>query len=296
MAPHPLVWSAGGLPKRRRIVDIVRDVALVPGPLYLLGSDWISVPPVVVTAADICLWPYSVDFLIKLVAFLSSLHWPSDGGDLGPGGISYVELQNLYELWAGERFQFEKAVPRCKRVDRPISVSAVPFGPGIDNRRSCWLLGAMLRALCILPGGLGRFLGANHSRLRHIGWVQSGHGLTSRPRETSDVRFLDELLFLFGYPPGSGCALVRGTLPLRYCTSWFAHKLPTWSLPVSGGVMMVVCWCVLILPVLILEGSEIGLGFLDLGLREFDLGENTPFMRFFREFLGIILGHGFGRD
>ena len=73
-------------------------------------------------------------------------------------------------------------------------------------------------------------------RLRHIGWVQSGHGLTSRPRETSDVRFLDELLFLFGYPPGLGCALLRGTLPLRYCTSRFAHKLPTWSLPDSGGV------------------------------------------------------------
>ena len=71
-------------------------------------------------------------------------------------------------------FSLRKAVPRCKRVDRPISVSAVPFGPGIDIRRSCRLLGAMLRALCVLPGGLGRFLpcaiGANHSRLRHIGW------------------------------------------------------------------------------------------------------------------------------
>ena len=100
-----------------------------------------------------------------------------------------------------------------------------------------------------------------------IGWVQSGHGLTSRPRETSDIRFLDELLFLFGYPPGSGCALLRGTLPLRYCTSRFAHKLPTWSLPVSGGVamlvMMVDFWCVMILPVLILEGSETDLGFFD---------------------------------
>ena len=92
---------------------------------------------------------------------MSSLHWPSDSGDLVTGGISYVELLILYELWAGERFQFEKAVPRCKRVDRPISVSAVPFGSGIDIRRSCRLLGAMLRALCILPGGLGRFLPCN---------------------------------------------------------------------------------------------------------------------------------------
>ena len=49
--------------------------------------------------------------------------------------------------------------------------------------------------------------------------------VTSRPRETSGNRFLDELLFLFGYPPGSGGALLCGTLPLRYCTSRFAHKV-----------------------------------------------------------------------
>ena len=232
LAPHPLVWSAGGLPKWRRIADVVRDVALLPGPLHLWDSGWVCVPPVIITAEDVCLWPYSVDILVKLVTFfLGSLHWPFAGGDLGPGGISYVELLILYELWAGERFQFEKAVPRCKRVDRPISVSAVPFGPGIDIRRYCKLL------------GLGRFLpcaiGANHSRLRHIGWVKSGHGLTSRPRETSGNRF-HELLFLFGYPPGSEGALLRGTLHLRYCTSRFAQKVPTWSLPVSGGVALLV--------------------------------------------------------
>ena len=140
----------GSLPKRRRIADIVRDVALLPGPLRLWDSCWVSVPPVIVTAEDVCLWPYSVDILIKLVTSLGFSSLASDGGDLG-------------------RFQFEKAVPRCKRVDRPISVSAVLFGPGIDIRRSCRLLGAMLRALCVLPGGLGRFLpcaiGANHSRL-----------------------------------------------------------------------------------------------------------------------------------
>ena len=45
------------------------------------------------------------------------------------------------------------------------------------------VLGSMIRVLEDMPGGLGRFLpcdvGGNHCRLRHIGWEQSGHGLTS---------------------------------------------------------------------------------------------------------------------
>ena len=92
----------------------------------------------------------------------------------------------------------------------------------------------------MLPGGLRRFIpcsiGANHCRLRHIGWEKCGHGLTSRPRESSSDLFLDELLSLFRYPPGSGRALLNGTLPLRYCAARFAHSIPTWRLPVSGQV------------------------------------------------------------
>ena len=72
--------------------------------------------------------------------------------DLGVGGISFVELLILYELWAGERLSLEKAHPRYLRPGRPISVSAVPFGLGIDIWRSCKLLSAMLRALCAFSG------------------------------------------------------------------------------------------------------------------------------------------------
>ena len=61
-----------------------------------------------------------------------TLHWPVAVGDLGVGCVSFVEMLILYELWAGERLSLEKAVPRHRRVGRPISVSAVPFGPGID--------------------------------------------------------------------------------------------------------------------------------------------------------------------
>ena len=61
----------------------------------------------------------------------------------------------LCEIWAGERLSLEKAHPRCLRPGRPISVSAVPVGPGIDIWRSCRFIGAMMRSLCLLPGGLG---------------------------------------------------------------------------------------------------------------------------------------------
>ena len=119
-------------------------------------------------------------------------------------------------------------------------MSAVPFGPGIDIWRSCRFIGALMRSLCLLPGGLGRFvacsIGANHCRLRHIGWEKCGHGLTSRPRESASLLFLDELLALFRYPSGSGRALLDGTLPLKYCSTRFACLTPSWRLPVPGSV------------------------------------------------------------
>ena len=52
----------------------------------------------------------------------------------------------------------------------------------------------------------------------------------------------------------------------------------------------------LILPVLVLEGSVIDLGFFGEDVKEFDLGEKPLFMRFFGHLLGIILGQEFGRD
>ena len=239
-APNPLVWSAGSLPKRREIVDVVRNFAFLPGPACLWSGGWVSFGVSGITVEDVRVWPYTVSLLVKVSAFLGTLHWPVAADDLGVGGVSFVELLILYELWAGERLSLEKAVPKRRRVGRPISVSAVPFGPGIDIWRSCRFFGAIFRALSLLPGGLGRFLpggiGANHCRLRHIGWGKCSHGLTSRPRETSSVWFLDELLVLFGYPSASGASLLAGTLPLRFFSESFARRIPTWRLPEGGNV------------------------------------------------------------
>ena len=70
----------------------------------------------------------------------------------------------------------------------PISVSAVPFGPGIDIWRSCRFIGGLVGAPCTLPCGLGGLLpsrnGAHHCWLRHVGWEECGPGLASRPGET----------------------------------------------------------------------------------------------------------------
>ena len=95
-----------------------------------------------------------------------------------------------------------------------------------------------MRFLYFLPGGLGRFVpcsvGADHCRLRHVGWEKCGHGLTSRPRESASEGFLDQLLLLFQYPPRSSRTLLDGTLPLRYCSTRFARRVLTWSLPMPG--------------------------------------------------------------
>ena len=146
---------------------------------------------------------------------------------------------------AGERLSLEKATPRYLRPGRSISVSAVPFGPGIDIWRSLplsWSSHAvsLFTSWWFWVGLFACSIGANHCRLRHIGWEKCGHGLTSRPRESASAHFLDELLALFRYPSGSGHALLAGTLPLRYCSTRFACMTPSWRLPALGSVRSLV--------------------------------------------------------
>ena len=73
------------------------------GHLLLGNIEWVNVPASAISAVDVAHWPYTNGLLVKWVAFLGTLHWPAGGLDLGVGGISYVELLILFELWAGER-------------------------------------------------------------------------------------------------------------------------------------------------------------------------------------------------
>ena len=78
------------------------------------------------------------------------------------------------------------------------------------------------------------------SRLRHLGWLQCGHGLTCRPLESSMPGCLEPLLDLLGYPAGAIGALSNKVLRIRYCFQPFARRLPPWSFgggyPVSRDV------------------------------------------------------------
>ena len=241
IAPDPTVWSSGGRPKRRRVVEAVGDVAMLPGPQWLWVGDWLKWPDIFISAHDVGRWPFFVGALVKLAAFLRSLSWTGEVADLGSGGISNVELLILYERWVRERLRIEDSIPKYRRPGRPISVSAAPSCPDAEKWKLCRYFGSMMRALRGLPGGLGRFIpgrfGANHGRLRHIGWEICCHGLTCRPRKSSLEGFLGDLLSLLGYPSGPGIALLDGTMKLKYHTFSFACRKPSWRLPHPGHVV-----------------------------------------------------------
>ena len=113
-----------------------------------------------------------------------------------------------------------------RKAGRPISVSTVPLGPGIDIQRSCRFIQAACCELCAL----------SQRAAYHVGWEMFGHGLTSRPPETSSVPFFTELVLLFRYPATSWGALLHGVHPLRYCTTRSACRVASWVLPPDGHV------------------------------------------------------------
>ena len=94
--PHPLVWSAGALPKRRGLARAVRDRAMLPGPAAIWACGWVNVPASAINAGDVSHWSYSVGVLVECVAFSGTLHWPVGGADLGGGCVSQFEMLILY--------------------------------------------------------------------------------------------------------------------------------------------------------------------------------------------------------
>ena len=94
-------------------------------------------------------------------------------------------------------------LPRYRRPERPISVSAVPLGAGIDFLRPCRFIGALMRSLCTLLGGLGSFCALYDwpiiAGLLTLVGRSLGLGLLLHP-ETSSVAFLNDLWSCFDTP------------------------------------------------------------------------------------------------
>ena len=57
------------MPKRRRIVHAVRNVAVLPGPPALWLGEWVAGPSVAVDAHDVAQWPHTPGLLVKWVSF-----------------------------------------------------------------------------------------------------------------------------------------------------------------------------------------------------------------------------------
>ena len=133
----------------------------------------------------------------------------------------------------------EKVTRPHVRAGRPILAPSVPVSEGIEIRHGCQFISSLVRALDKLPGGLGRFLpcqiGTHLYRLRHLGWNQCSHGLTSRPLESCHHRCLSAVCGILGYPEGSAAELLDGVLKLRCCTTPFSNRFRTWSLPPVGN-------------------------------------------------------------
>ena len=239
-APDPLVCDQGSKHKVRRLaIRVTVDLASLPGPPGFLNNSWVQVHAGHITGADVSAWPKSVGILVRFTSFLGTLHWPPGSVDLGHFGVSFLELLILFEQWAGHRLLAEKVTRPHVRAGRPISVSSVPVSEGMEIRHGCQFISSLVRALGKLPGGLGRFLpcqvGTHLSRLRHLGWNQCSHGLTSRPLESCHHRCLSAVCGILGHPKGSAAELLDGALKLRCCATPFSNRFPTWSLPPVGN-------------------------------------------------------------
>ena len=113
---------------------------------------------------------------------------------------SFLEILILFEQWAGHRLLSEKVTKPHVRANRSILIASVPVSEGIEMRHGCQFVWTLSK----LPGDMGGFLpcgvGSHMSRLRHLGWNQCSHGLTSRPLEPCHHQCLKAVCGVFGLP------------------------------------------------------------------------------------------------
>ena len=114
-----VVWSAG--PSLRSVEFCRLSVTLLCYlDLNIWGSQWWGVVLIVARL-------FSVSLLVKIVAFLGTLHWLAKAEHQGNNVSLMLSVPSRITFEAGERLALEKAVPRRRRGRRQISVSPVLF-------------------------------------------------------------------------------------------------------------------------------------------------------------------------
>ena len=101
------------------------------------ASDWVSLPPSVITAEDVGAWPYSVGVLVKWVTFLATLHWPAAGADMGLVEFPILRCFSCMSLGLARGLSWRKLFLSIGDQVAQFQLSAVPFGPDIHIWRSC---------------------------------------------------------------------------------------------------------------------------------------------------------------
>ena len=131
---------------------------------------------------------------LKFVVY-TRFGWPELRGVTTEELVPQSHRNSGKRKWIGHRLLPEKTVPMNQLAGRKISAGYCPVSEGVQIRVGCKLVGSLFRSLAYLPGDLARFIpcgvGTHLSRLRYLGWLQCGHGLTSRPLESGLVGCLD---------------------------------------------------------------------------------------------------------
>ena len=82
-AQDPLVWCSGARVKRWKVMEGLRELAILPGPQRLWASSWHKWPDIAFSVEDVGRWPFSLGVLVHLASFLSSLFWQEGRGREG---------------------------------------------------------------------------------------------------------------------------------------------------------------------------------------------------------------------
>ena len=139
-------------PQAPSSLPIIFDHASLSGPPGFQDSSWCSLSSSPITQEGVAVWPCSVNILLEFTPFEASLHWPQGDADLG------------------------NAPPCCFLLFHLPAVDAQSSKVGS-------LFPATFRSLGHLLGGLTHLIpcepGAQSTRHMHLGWEQSGHGLSS---------------------------------------------------------------------------------------------------------------------